>query len=119
MVRLKVAEALQGKSLILVPGAAAGSPKLERRWVAFSTAGSNFEVGTMLLTLAIIVFAAWIIGLGLFQLAGTAIRLMIVLSVVVLILRMMWGRSARADLRPSPPSADLGRHQPVASGAAK
>jgi hypothetical protein len=53
----------------------------------------------MLLTLAIIVFAAWLIGLGLFELASTAIRMLIVLSVVALILRMVWGGgSARADL---------------------
>jgi hypothetical protein len=52
----------------------------------------------MLLTLAIILFVAWLVGLGLFELAGTAIRLLIVLSVVALILRMAWGGSARADL---------------------
>jgi len=55
----------------------------------------------MLLTLAIIVFVAWIIGLALFELAGTAIRLLIVLSVLALILRMVWGGSARTDLRAS------------------
>ena len=56
----------------------------------------------MLLTLAIIVFVAWIVGLALFELAGTAIRMLIVLSVVALILRMVWGGgSARADLRRS------------------
>lgn len=53
----------------------------------------------MLLTLAIIIFVAWIVGLALFELAGTAIRLLIVLSVVALILRMAWGGSARAELR--------------------
>jgi hypothetical protein len=53
----------------------------------------------MLLTLAVIIFVAWIVGLALFELAGTAIRLLIVLSVVALILRMAWGGSARADLR--------------------
>ncbi|HEY4395121.1 MAG TPA: DUF5670 family protein [Polyangia bacterium] len=56
----------------------------------------------MLLTLAIIVFVGWVICLGLYQLAGTAVRLMLVLAVVALILRMVWGGgSARADLRPS------------------
>jgi len=56
----------------------------------------------MLLTLAIIIFVAWLVGLGLFELAGTAIRLLIVLSVVAMILRMVWGGgSARADLRTS------------------
>jgi hypothetical protein len=54
----------------------------------------------MLLTLGIIVFVAWIVGLAVFELAGTAIRLLIVLSVVALVLRMVWGGgSARADLR--------------------
>jgi hypothetical protein len=58
----------------------------------------------MLLTLGIIFFVAWIVGLGLYELAGTAIRLLIVLAVVALILRMVWGGgSARADLgRTSP-----------------
>jgi hypothetical protein len=56
----------------------------------------------MLLTLGIIVFVAWIVGLAVFELAGTAIRLLIVLSVVALVLRMVWGGgSARADLRRS------------------
>jgi membrane protein implicated in regulation of membrane protease activity len=55
----------------------------------------------MFLTLVIIIFAAWIVGLALFELAGRAIHLMIVLSVVALIFRMMCGRSARAELRPS------------------
>lgn len=59
----------------------------------------------MLVTLAIIVFVAWIVGLALFELAGTAIRLLIVLSVVALILRMAWGGSARADLRRAGPRA--------------
>ena len=53
----------------------------------------------MLLTLGIIVFVAWIVGLALYELAGTVVRLLIVLSVVALILRMVWGGgSARADL---------------------
>jgi len=56
----------------------------------------------MLLTLGIIVFVVWLVGLALFDLAGTAIRLLIVLSVLALILRMVWGGgSARADLRRS------------------
>jgi Family of unknown function (DUF5670) len=70
-----------------------------------------------LLTLVIVLVVVWIVGMGLFQLAGTAIRLLIVLSVVALVLRMVWGRSARADLRPSPPNPALERHQPVASDA--
>jgi uncharacterized membrane protein YfcA len=57
----------------------------------------------MLLTLAIILFVAWIVGLALFELAGAAIRVLIVLSVVALILRMIWGGSARADLRRARP----------------
>ena len=59
----------------------------------------------MLLTLAVIIFVAWIVGLALFELAGTAIRLLIVLSVVALILRMAWGGSARVDLRRGRPRA--------------
>ena len=57
----------------------------------------------MLLTLGTILFVAWLLGLALFELAGKAIRLLIVLSVVALILRLSWGRSARADLGPSEP----------------
>ncbi len=68
----------------------------------------------MVLTLAIILFVAWLVGLGLFELAGAAIRLLIVLSVVALILRMMSGRSARADLRRSTPSRVPRRHLRVA-----
>jgi hypothetical protein len=52
----------------------------------------------MLLTVAIILFVAWLIGLGLFQLAGAAIRLLIVLALVALILRLAWGHSARASV---------------------
>ncbi len=52
----------------------------------------------MLLTLAIVLFVVWVVGLGLFQLAGRASRLLIVLAVVALIFRLMWGRSARADV---------------------
>ncbi len=69
-----------------------------------------------MLTLAIILLVVWVVGLGLFEVAGTAIRLLIVLSVVALILRMMSGRSARADLRPSTPDNDPERHLRVASG---
>jgi hypothetical protein len=61
----------------------------------------------MLLTLGIIVFVAWIVCLGLYELAGTAIRLLIVLAVVTLILRMVWGGgSARAELRRSSPAPE-------------
>ncbi|HXT96008.1 MAG TPA: lmo0937 family membrane protein [Polyangia bacterium] len=52
----------------------------------------------MLLTVAIILFVAWLIGLGLFQLAGRAIRLLIVLALVALILRLALGHSARASV---------------------
>lgn len=52
----------------------------------------------MLLTVAIILFAVWLIGLGLFQLAGTAIRLLIVLALVALILRLSLGHSARSSV---------------------
>jgi len=68
----------------------------------------------MVLTLAIILLVVWLVGLGLFELAGTAIRLLIVLSVVALILRMMSGRSARADLRRSTPSSAARRRLRVA-----
>lgn len=61
----------------------------------------------MLLTLGIIVFVAWIVCLGLYELAGTVVRLLIVLSVVALILRMVWGGgSARADLGRSSSAED-------------
>ncbi len=49
--------------------------------------------------MAVILFVVWLVGLALFELAGTAIRLLIVLSVVALILRLAWGGSARADLK--------------------
>jgi hypothetical protein len=55
----------------------------------------------MLVTLAIVLFVAWIVGQALFQLAGTLIRVLIVLSLVTLILRMVWGGSARSNLRRS------------------
>jgi hypothetical protein len=67
------------------------------------TRNPRFNGGGFLLTLAIILFVAWLIGLALFELAGTAIRLLIVLSVVALVLRLAWGGSARADLGPSGP----------------
>ena len=74
--------------------------------------------------MAIILFVAWLAGLALFELAGTAIRLLIVLSVVALILRMLWGGSARANLSTSStesklrrlPDTGRERHQPVAPG---
>ncbi len=77
--------------------------------MAFSTAGTNFKVGGQLFTLAIILFVAWLVGLGLFELAGTAIRLLIVLAVVALIFRMVWGRPARRD-RASPVGRPQARH---------
>lgn len=57
------------------------------------------DKGVMLLTLAIVLFVAWMVGLALFELTGTFIRLLIVLSLVTLILRMVWGGSARSNLR--------------------
>jgi hypothetical protein len=62
----------------------------------------------VVLTLGIIVFVAWLVCLGLYELAGTAIRLLIVLAVVALILRMVWGGgSARGDLGRSRPRRRL------------
>ena len=52
----------------------------------------------VMLTLAVILLVAWLLGFGLFQLAGTAIRVLIVLAVVALIFRMVWGRPRRTSV---------------------
>jgi hypothetical protein len=52
----------------------------------------------MLLTLAVILLVAWLVGFGIFQLAGTVIRVLIVLAVVALIFRMVWGRPGQASV---------------------
>jgi hypothetical protein len=47
------------------------------------------------MTLAIVILAVWLVGFGLFRLAGTAIRILIGLAIAALIFRMVWGRPAR------------------------
>jgi len=66
------------------------------RWLSFTT-GTSFKGGGPLLTLAIVLLVVWLLGFGLFQLAGTAIRILIGLAIVALIFRMVWGRPARRD----------------------
>jgi hypothetical protein len=65
--------------------------------VASTIPGTSLNGGAPLLTLAIIVLAVWLVGCGLFRLAGTAIRILIGLAIAALIFRMVWGRPARRD----------------------
>lgn len=47
----------------------------------------------MLYTLAVILLVAWALGLGVFHVAGGLIHLLLVIAVVVVLLRVIRGRS--------------------------
>ena len=46
----------------------------------------------MLWTLAVILFIAWLLGFGVFHVAGGLIHLLLVLAVVVILYRIVTGR---------------------------
>ena len=46
----------------------------------------------MLWTLAVILFIAWLLGFGVFHVAGGLIHLLLVLAVVVILYRIITGR---------------------------
>ncbi len=48
----------------------------------------------MLWTLAVILFVLWILGFGVFHVAGGLIHLLLVIAVVVVIVRLITGRRA-------------------------
>ena len=50
------------------------------------------EACTMLLTIAAILFVLWILGFGVFHVAGGLIHLLIVLAVIVFIVHLIQGR---------------------------
>ncbi len=46
----------------------------------------------MLWTLAVILFIAWLLGFGVFHVAGGLIHLLLVLAVIVILYRIITGR---------------------------
>ncbi|HEY8793734.1 MAG TPA: lmo0937 family membrane protein [Gemmatimonadaceae bacterium] len=46
----------------------------------------------MLWTLALVLFILWILGFGVFHVAGGLIHLLLVIAIVVVILRLVTGR---------------------------
>ena len=46
----------------------------------------------MLWTLAVILFIAWLLGFGVFHVAGGLIHLLLVLAVIVILYRVITGR---------------------------
>lgn len=48
----------------------------------------------MLWTLAVILFILWILGFGVFHVAGGLIHLLLVIAVVVVLVRLITGRRA-------------------------
>ncbi|MEJ7812727.1 MAG: lmo0937 family membrane protein [Gemmatimonadaceae bacterium] len=46
----------------------------------------------MLWTLAVILFIAWLLGFGVFHVAGGLIHLLLVVAVVVILFRLITGR---------------------------
>ncbi len=46
----------------------------------------------MLWTLAVILFIAWLLGFGVFHVAGGLIHLLLVLAVIVILYRIVTGR---------------------------
>lgn len=48
----------------------------------------------MLWTLAVILFVLWILGFGVFHVAGGLIHLLLVIAVVVVVVRLITGRRA-------------------------
>lgn len=48
----------------------------------------------MLWTIAIILFIAWILGFGVFHVTNALIHILIILAIIVVIVRLLSGRSA-------------------------
>ncbi|HZS60766.1 MAG TPA: lmo0937 family membrane protein [Gemmatimonadaceae bacterium] len=48
----------------------------------------------MLWTVAIVLFILWILGFGVFHVAGALIHLLLVLAVIVLLIRLISGQRA-------------------------
>ena len=46
----------------------------------------------MLWTLAVILFIAWLLGYGVFNVAGSLIHILLVLAVIVILYRIVTGR---------------------------
>ncbi len=49
----------------------------------------------MLMTLAIILAIAWLLGFGVFNVASAALHILIVLAVIALVVHFVQGRGAR------------------------
>ncbi len=49
----------------------------------------------MLVTLAVILFVAWLLGFGVFHVAGGLIHLLLVLAVIVVLWQVITGRRVR------------------------
>jgi hypothetical protein len=49
----------------------------------------------MLVTLAVILFVAWLLGFGVFHVAGGLIHLLLVLAVIVVLWQVVTGRRVR------------------------
>ena len=49
----------------------------------------------MLVTLAVLLFIAWLLGFGVFNVAGGLIHLLLVIAVIVVLFQVISGRRAR------------------------
>jgi len=49
----------------------------------------------MLMTLAVILFVAWLLGFGVFHVAGGLIHLLLVIAVIVILLQVITGRRVK------------------------
>ncbi len=49
----------------------------------------------MLMTLAIILFVAWLLGFGVFHVAGGLIHLLLVIAVIVVLYQVITGRRVK------------------------
>ena len=63
----------------------------------------------MFLTLAVILFILWILGFGVFHVAGALIHILIVLALISVIWHLIAGRRAVFQRDGHPPAVD-GRH---------
>jgi hypothetical protein len=72
-----------GTAVALVSGRAV--PPLLSRFL-------HWEDSTMLWTLAVILFILWLLGFGVFHVAGGLIHLLLVIAVIVLVVQLLQGR---------------------------
>jgi hypothetical protein len=72
--------------------------------------------GISLLTVVVVLLVAWLVGFGLYELMGTAIRLLIAVALVALIFRIMGARPFRGTgALPPPPGPES---EPAGQGPA-